>query len=449
MKTFLRILGALVIIGVVALLAFIFWPVSRSAPQQVAASAPEPAEHGEYAMRLADCAACHTAEGGEPFAGGRPIESPVGTIYSANITPDPETGIGGWTLAEFRGALIDGLDDEGHHLYPAMPYTNYRGLTETDIAGLHHYFIEELEPVRNDVPANDLPFPFDQRWGLRAWKWVAMPDVGFASGAHSNDPIERGAYLVEGPGHCGACHSPRNTLFVQDGYTADDAGFLTGGVIAGWTAPALRGDDSAIAGWTAEEVAQILGTGRNAHAAINGEMALVVEDSTQYFTEDDMTAMSRYLVRLDDNGAETAQTQETPSGGLAERLSDDPATETERILASADPGMPEGARLYLDNCGACHFVDGKGADEVFPELDGSSIVQAGEPTGLISMILHGGALPSTEARPYALRMPGFADRLSDEEVATLATFLRSAWNNEASGAVEAGAVADMRSEEGG
>ncbi|AJE47140.1 c-type cytochrome [Celeribacter indicus] len=445
MKTFLRTLAALVIVGLVALAAFIFWPVSRSAPQQVASGGPEPKDHGEYAMRLADCAACHTAEGGAPFAGGRPIESPVGTLHSANITPDPETGIGGWTLAEFRGALVDGLDDEGHHLYPAMPYTNYRGLTETDIAGLYHYFIEELDPVRNEVAANDLPFPFDQRWGLRAWKWVAMPEVGFASGATSDDPLRRGAYLVEGPGHCGACHSPRNMLFVQEGYTADDPGFLAGGVVAGWTAPALRGEDSAIAGWTAEEVAQILGTGRNAHAAINGEMLLVVEDSTQYFTEDDLIAVSRYLVSLDGNGGATAQ--DPPSGGLAERLADAPATETERMLASADPNMPEGARLYLDNCGACHFVDGKGADEVFPELDGSSIVQAGEPTGLISMILEGGALPSTEKRPYALRMPGFADRLSDAEVATLASFLRSAWSNDASGSVDAGTVADLRSGE--
>lgn len=445
MKTFLRILGALTIVGVVALLAFIFWPVSRSAPQQVDSSAPEPGEHGEYAMRLADCAACHTAEGGEPFAGGRPIESPVGTIYSANITPDPDTGIGGWTLDEFRGALIDGLDDEGQHLYPAMPYTNYRGLTETNIADLHHYFTEDLEPVRNEIPENDLPFPFDQRWGLRAWKWVAMPEVGFASDATSEDPIQRGAYLVEGPGHCGACHSPRNKLFVQAGYTAEDPGFLAGGVIAGWTAPALRGEDSAIADWTAEEVAHILSTGRNTHAAINGEMALVVEDSTQYLTEEDLMAVSSYLVGLEGNGEPTDR--ETHSGGLAERLADIPETETERMLASADPNMSEGARLYLDNCGACHFVDGKGADEVFPELDGSSIVQAGEPTGLISMILEGGTLPSTEARPYALRMPGFADRLSDTEVATLASFLRSAWSNDEPGSVEASTVAELRSDE--
>lgn len=441
MKTLIRIVGTVVIVGVVGLLAFIFWPVSRSAPQAMAAG-DEPEASGEYAMRLADCAACHTAEGGEPFAGGRAIESPVGTIHSPNITPDPDTGIGDWTLAEFRSALVDGLDNDGRHLYPAMPYANYRGLTEADVVKLYTYFTEELEPVRSDVAANDLPFPFDQRWGLRAWKWVALPKIGFAAGASSDEPLQRGAYLVEGPGHCGACHSPRNAVFAQAGFTAEDPEFLSGGVIAGWSAPALRGDGSAIAGWSADQIAAILSTGRNAHAAINGEMSLVVKDSTQYLTGDDLDAMAQYLVEL--NGGAPASDTDEAQIGLGERLADAPATQTEAMLASADPGMPEGARLYLDNCGACHFVDGKGADGVFPELDGSSLVQADEATGLISMILHGGQLPSTAARPYALRMPGFADRLSDAEVATLASFLRGAWSNEASTDISSDEVVDLR-----
>lgn len=171
-------------------------------------------------------------------------------------------------------------------------------------------------------------------------------------------------------------------------------------------------------------------------------MSLVVKDSTQYLTGDDLDAMAQYLVEL--NGGAPASDTDEAQIGLGERLADAPATQTEAMLASADPGMPEGARLYLDNCGACHFVDGKGADGVFPELDGSSLVQADEATGLISMILHGGQLPSTAARPYALRMPGFADRLSDAEVATLASFLRGAWSNEASTDISSDEVVDLR-----
>lgn len=219
-------------------------------------------------------------------------------------------------------------------------------------------------------------------------------------------------------------------------------------MIAGWTAPPQREPQSAITGWSSEDIAWILSTGRNAHAAINGEMTLIVEDSTQFLSNDDLAVVSAYLVGLEGNRS-SVSAGDGSAGPQAERLAKAPATETEAMLASADPGMPEGVRLCLENCGACHFVDGKGADQVFPELDGSSSFQAGEPTGLISMILNGGALHSIKARPYALRMPGFADRLSDEEVTTLATFLRRAWNNEAFGDIDAGVVADLRSSEDG
>ncbi|WP_163848455.1 cytochrome c [Pseudooceanicola aestuarii] len=449
MKTFLRIVALLVVLGVVALAVFILWPVSRTdAVASFDGGTPTP-EEGEYAMRLADCAACHTAEGGTPFAGGRPIESPLGTIYSSNITPDPDTGIGGYTLAQFRGALYDGLDDEGHHLYPAMPYANYRAIGEADVRRLYTYFTQTLEPVKNPVPDAELPFPFNQRWGLRAWKWVGLPDPGFAEVAEAGaDPLARGAYLVEGPGHCGACHTPRNAVFAQAGFTAADGDFLTGGEIAGWTAPALRGPGSAVDGWSVQDIRDILATGRNAHAAINGEMQLVVRDSTQFMTEDDLTAIAAYLVDLNGGDASIPAEEETAGAdarpaGFAETLTAEAETPTEALLNSADPGMDLGPRLYLDNCAACHFTDGGGADEVFPELAGNALVTADSPVGLLSMILAGSELPSTAERPYALRMPGFGDRLSDDEVAELANFLRSGWGNEAAPVV-ASDVTDLR-----
>ncbi len=433
MYTFLRILTALVIIGVIALLAFIFWPVQRTAPQaDLPADYQVPDGAGEYAMQLADCAACHTAEDGERFAGGRAIESPMGVIYSSNITPDPETGIGDVTLDQFRAALYDGIGKDGEHLYPAMPYDNYRKLTEPDVRALYAYFMDEVPPVRNAVSAAEMGFPFDQRWGIRAWKWVALGKAGFTP-EFDDEQLDRGAYLVEGPGHCGACHSPRNAFFAQTGYTAADDRFLTGGEIGGWHAPDLRGPDSAPQKWAADQLAHWLRTGRNNHAGVSGEMQLVVGESLQYLSDDDVAAMVAYLRHIGRDGpAPTTPAARPETSG-----------ETEELLASADPDMDLGARLYLDNCNACHFVDGRGADEVFPDLDGNSLVNAPGATGLIDIILNGAELPSTEIRPMRLRMPGFADRLSDDEVATLATFLRSAWSN-STGPVEAGAVADLR-----
>lgn len=430
MRTFLTILASLVVLGALTLLAFIAIPVQRTPAQSELSADWQPQEgQGEYAMRLADCAACHTAPDGERFAGGRAIDSPLGVIYSSNITPDQETGIGGWSLDDFRAALYDGMRPDGTHLYPAMPYENYRKITEEDVRALYHYFTEVVEPVRNHTPEAELPFPFDQRWTLRGWKWLALDEPGFRPGF--DDPVlARGEYIIEGPGHCSACHTPRNTIMAEAAVDALDAAFLSGGKVAGWTAPALRGADSAIAGWSAEDLVAIFSTGRNAHAAVNGEMQLVIRDSTQFMTEEDLAAMAAFLVELND--------------GTAPERSDD-QTETEALIASADPDMPLGARLYIDNCNACHFADARGADEVFPELDGNALVTADSSTGLITMILDGSELPSTPKRPYSLRMPGFADRLTDEEVAALASFVRQGWSN-AAAPVAAGDVSALRGE---
>lgn len=434
MMTFLRILAALVLVGLVALVAFIFVPVQTTPAQTALPTDYEvPKGQAEYAMYLGDCAACHTAENGERFAGGRPIESPMGTIYSSNITPDPETGIGGVTLDQFRAALYDGMGKDGAHLYPAMPSANYRKLSEQDVRALYAYFMDDVLPVANDVPEADMAFPFNQRWGTRAWKWLAYESPGFED-QFDDAQLNRGAYLVEGPGHCGACHTERNALFVQDGYTARDATFLAGGEIAGWQAPDLRGPDSAPQKWSSDELTKWLQSGRNAHSGVVGEMKLVVGESLQHFTDEDIAAVVGYLRHIGTDGP----AQDTPPAQSGE------VTETERLLASADPNMELGARLYLDNCNACHFVNGRGADEVFPELDGNTLVTAKGATGLMTVIMQGAELPSTKTRPMRLRMPGFAGRLSDEEVAALANFVRSAWGNNA-GPIEPSAVADLRS----
>lgn len=450
MLTVLRILGWLVVLAVVVVALMIFLPQRRTPPQTLAGAAapaaPDPDAAALYAARLADCAACHTAEGGTPFAGGRPIQSPFGAIYSSNITPDPETGIGGITLDEFRAVLYDGIGPDGRNLYPAMPYDSYRKLSEADVEALYHYVTKVLAPVRHKVEPTALPFPFDQRWGIRAWKWVGLPAAGFT--ARFDDPVlNRGAYIVEGPGHCGACHSPRNLVFAQAASGGDDPKFLSGGEIDGWSAPDLRSEASVIARWSDADLDLFLASGRNSHAGVSGEMRLAIEHGLQYLTEADRGAVVAYLRAIGPRGAPPPAAPAGRPLARIEELAGDPSTDTERLLASADPSMPLGARLFLDNCAACHFVDGEGADETFPALDGNATVTAASDKGLVFTILTGATMPGTEVRPVPMRMPGFADRLSDEEIAALASFVRGAWHNSA-GPVGAEDVREIRSETG-
>ena len=444
MLTFLRILTALALIGIVVLLALIFVPVRLTQPtEQLAADwQPDPG-HGEQVFHASDCVACHTAPGGVELAGGRGIESPLGTIWSTNITPDPETGIGGMTLDEFRAVMLDGIGRDGRHLYPAMPYENYRLMTERDLRALYAYLMNEVEPVRHEVEPTALAFPFNMRFGLRAWNWLALShDAGFTPQGRS-EVMDRGQYLVEGPGHCAACHSPRNIFMAQDGVQVSDANFLTGGVVDGWNAPSLRGEGAAPQRWPVGELAAYLATGRNAFSTANGEMGLVVAHSMQHLPDGDIFAIAAFLKGMDGAPVEE-ETAFAPPGPIAiEKPQADQAGEaTAAMLTEAEPGMPLGARLYLDNCVACHFASGRGADGIFPKLQGNTLVLGSETGPLLSVILYGANVPGTEKRPMELVMQGYADRLSDEEVAELATFLRQAWGNDAPPVTPAEAAAE-------
>lgn len=445
MKTFLRIIGGLVVLGIIALLAFIFVPVQLTGPTQQLAADWKPAKgQGEYVMYASDCMACHTTEGGKSFAGGRPIASPMGTIWTTNITPDKETGIGNWTLDQFRAALYDGIRADGAHLYPAMPYENFRKLTEEDVRALYDYFMHDVAPVNNKVQQTELGFPFNMRFGIRAWNWLAIArEAGFKS-AEKDAIQDRGQYLVEGAAHCAACHSPRNSLMMQAGTTVGDKDFLTGGVVDGWNAPSLRGPDSVAQKWSVAEMAAYLATGRNVHSTANGEMGLAVENSLQHLTDADNLAIAAFLKGIDGAAVDMPQGfAEKTSAALPAEPADAKGEKTATMLTEASPDMPVGARLYLDSCAACHFVSGKGAPGIFPELAGNDLVTGSETKPLISVILHGAEVPSTAKRPMRLVMQGYADRLTDDEVAELATFLRSAWGNNAP-SVSAADVAKVR-----
>ena len=457
MKSLLRLLGLVLLLGLVALAAFVLVPVKPTPPGETLAAdwKPEPGR-GEYVMRAADCVACHTADGGTPLAGGRAIASPLGIIRTANITPDKETGIGSWTLDQFRAALRDGLSADGRHLYPAMPYENFRLMSEGDIRALYEHLMNEVAPVSHRVEDTRLAFPFNLRFGLRAWNWLALRGEANFRPAGASALQDRGQYLIEGPGHCAACHSPRTRFMAQDGTRLGETGFLAGGFVDGWDVPPLRGPESASSKWSHEEISRYLATGRNAHSTANGAMALAIEHSLQYLKDADVYAMAAFLkgsdgVKGSGDGIDGDQPQAlagapaAPPGPrvLAPAPADAAGAATAKLLTAASPDLPLGARLYLDNCAACHFVTGKGAPEIFPELQANSLVVAPEAGPLIGVILHGAQTPSTALRPMRLTMQGYAERLTDDEVAQLATFVRSAWGNQAA-AVSATDVARLR-----
>ncbi|MBZ5487568.1 cytochrome c [Halomonas aquamarina] len=391
-------------------------------------------ERGEYLSRAGDCVACHTAPDGVPFAGGLAVDSPFGAIFSTNITPDPETGIGHYTRDEFAAALRDGVRADGKKLYPAMPYPAYARITDEDIDALYAYFMEGVEPVKNEPERTDLSFPFNQRWGIGAWNWLFASAEPFTPDETQSDELNRGAYLVQGLGHCGSCHTNRGLFFQEKSLTGGDSDYLGGETLEGWYAPSLRGGggDHPVARWSEQDIVDYLATGRNDHSAVVGEMTSVVAHSTSRLNEEDLQAIARYLKSL--------------SGPEGEGPAREQAGEaTQAMLTRGDVEDDLGARLYLDNCNACHFADGKGAPQVFPSLVGSSLVNAEDPTGIIRVILAGARMPSTEQRPEALAMPDFAWRLSNDEVAEVANFVRSAWGNEGS-EISAGQVADVRDE---
>ncbi|WP_416362534.1 c-type cytochrome [Rouxiella badensis] len=370
-------------------------------------------KQGEYVSRLGDCGACHTTAGRPAFSGGLAIRSNLGTIYSTNITPDKDHGIGGYSEQQFSDAVRKGVLPDGTRLYPAMPYPDYAKINDKDMHALYAYFMQGVKPSAESPPKTELSFPFSQRWGMRFWNWAFTSDEPFQPIGGASAEVNRGAYLVESLGHCGSCHTPRGLGMNEKALDSGDAQFLAGGSLNGWEVPSLRG----IAHWNEQEIVDYLGKGRNDKAAVGGEMTSVVENSTAYMTEADLKAIAAYVKFLGGNPPLSAE--DTQSNNATEA----------RLTAAKN--LSVGERLYLDNCGACHFVTGKGAPGVFPQLSQATIVNAQDPTGLIHTILAGAQQPSTARAPSTLAMPGFAARLSDDEVAQLSTFIRQGWSNKA------------------
>jgi mono/diheme cytochrome c family protein len=389
------------IAGAFALHAAVAAPSAPSAPSADTAAIAR----GAYLARASDCVACHVDPTNErPFAGGAPLQTPFGTLLASNISSDVETGIGGWTEAQFTRAVRQGRGKNGEYLYPAMPYTDYVKISDADMHDLWLY-MRTVPPVKHKVVSNQLPFPFSIRALMFGWNVLFFDDKPFKPTPGQSAEYNRGAYLVQGPGHCEACHTGRNFL----GGPAGDA-FLEGGNLMGWHAPEITGNVySGVGAWSTQQIAEYLRTGSNHTAIASGPMAEAVTNSTQYLTGSDLNAIAVYLKAQPGS----SRTKPTP-------------------VATSDAQMALGKRVYTSNCIACHASNGTGIPGIATSFPGHPGIQARSAESLLTTVLIGGRGAVTHANPTGAAMPAFAWKLSDEQIAAVITYVRNSWGNAAS-----------------
>jgi mono/diheme cytochrome c family protein len=369
-------------------------------------STPQRIERGAYLARAGNCAACHTARGGQPYAGGPGIETPFGTVYASNLTPDPANGVGSWSAAHFWRAMHNGRSRDGRLLYPAFPYPNFTVITREDSDSLYAY-LRSLAPVAQPNRAHALRFPYNSQLSLAVWRALF-----FRPGSHETDPSRtaewnRGSYLVHGLGHCNACHGGRNVLGATTGRLE-----LGGGLIPmqSWYAPSLLSPrEAGVAGWGPSEVVALLKNGVAPKGSVLGPMAEVVYRSTQYLNDDDLQAMAVYLRELP---------QLRPP--------------VDEEIKKRDPDlMQRGSRLYDRHCAQCHGDRGEGAPGIYPALAGNRAVTMDAPANVVRIVVHGGYLPATAGNPRPFGMPPFSHQFDDNDVAAVLSYIRGSWGNNA------------------
>ncbi|WP_412529723.1 c-type cytochrome [Burkholderia lata] len=375
---------------------------------------------GRYLAHAGDCAACHDAADHTPYAGGQPVNSPFGPIYAPNITPDPTHGIGHYTLQQFDDALRRGVRADGSRLYPAMPYPSFARLSADDVRALYAYFMRGVAPSANAARATRLPFPFNQRWALALWRVAFASGDRFEPQPSRSTEWNRGAYLVQGLGHCGACHTPRGPGFNERGYDERSAAFLTGGINDHWFAPNLTGAEAdGLGRWSADDIATFLRSGHAARGAVFGAMAPVVGESTALLTDADRHAIAVYLKSLP--ARPTAATN--PFGvGTARLTAAGPRPEGGQ--------QAPGAGVYAGFCARCHGADGKGVRDHGPPLADNPVVLAADPTSTIRIVVEG-ARPAPGKDDPSTRMPAMRDTLTSNEIAAVVSYVRGAWGNRA------------------
>ena len=407
-----RRFAVLCLLGGLLLAAWVIWDNwGHQAPPRTgpAVDLNDPARiaQGAYLARAGNCAACHTARGGVPLAGGRGIDTPFGTVYSSNLTPDDDTGLGRWSADAFWTALHLGRSPDGRLLTPAFPYNHTSVITREDSDALFAW-LRQQPATRQTTPAHTLQWPLGTQPALAVWRSLFFRPTPFRADPQQSTEWNRGAYLVQGLGHCAACHSPRNALGASG--PVDD---LSGGRIPGlnWYATNLLSErESGLARTPIEDIVQLLRTGQGAGASTSGPMGEVVQHALQHLTEADLGAMATYL---------QARARQTPP---------------DTAPAAAPPGAARarhGREVYEAQCAQCHGAQGEGAAGLYPPLAGNRAVLLDDPTNLVRMVLHGGYGPATEGRPRPFGMPPYVLTLSDEDIASVLTHLRSQWGHQA------------------
>jgi mono/diheme cytochrome c family protein len=409
MKSWLIMLAAACSVVGPSAAGFFFWPASI---EPVVASAEQPhgaalVARGEYLVNAADCAACHTAPGGKPFAGGLAFALPFGTLYSPNITPDKDTGIGGWTDAEFVRALHQGVGRNGEDLYPAFPYPSF-ALLSTDDALAMRAFLQTLPPSRATPPGNTIRFPFNLRFVMRAWKLLYLPRGRFEANPSRDRVWNRGAYLAEALAHCGECHTPRNLMFA----TKSDAKFA-GAVVDGLKAYNITPDpQSGIGKWTDQELADYLASGHaEGHGGASGNMAEAVDLSLRHLSSADIDSIVTYL-----------RTVPPRRSGDPEVARADPPSLANSTAWSTPPGQSssEGLRIFESACASCHAWNGEGQQSPYAALRGARTVNDPDGANLVRVVLEGVRIRSPLGD---MAMPAFAQSYSDAEIASLSNYV--------------------------
>jgi len=384
-----------------------------NAPQPAAAGAPasitDSLVRGEYLARAADCIACHTVSGQKPFSGGVAFTMPFGTIYSSNITADKETGIGAWSDDDFVRALHAGVGKNGEPLYPAFPYTSYTALSREDILAIKAYLFS-VPVVHAPAKANELSFPFNQRWGLSYWNALFLSKQRFQSAQAKSAAWNRGAYLATALGHCNECHTPRNIL-----YALKHGRELAGEILQGWKAYNITSDKIyGIGSWTDQQLSDYLGNGHaTGRGTASGPMGEVVENSLQYLTQEDIAALVTYLRDVKPQQGEPGnELNDRPPRALASTADTPGAGE----MAQADLGL----QLFEGACAGCHLWNGQGRQNEAAALLGTQAVSDSEAYNLTQVILQGSQLQTAHGEGF---MPSFGRAYSDAEVAALGNFV--------------------------
>ena len=381
--------------------------VPAGAQQPASSTDTDLVRRGEYLARAGDCIACHTAPEGRAFAGGRAMPTPFGTLFSSNITPDPETGIGKWSADDFYRTMHNGRFPDGGLIYPAMPFASYTKVTRADSDAIFAY-LRSIPAARQKDREHDLRFPYGNRQLVLGWRTLFFKEGEYKTDPSKSADWNRGAYLVEGLGHCGMCHSPINAL---GGTSQSDA--FKGGLIPmqDWYAPSLTSNrEGGLGDWSIEDITALLKTGVSARGVVYGPMAEVVHNSLQYLSDGDTRAMAVYLK------------------GIAEPASRPPAGSS---LPTAESSLliSLGKTVYDARCASCHGAQGEGRPPHWPPLENNQSIEMESAVNAIRMVLNGGYPPSTEGNPRPYGMPPFAGLLSDNEVAAVVSYIRTAWGN--------------------